>query len=91
MLRYPFVRDGASGLHPVLRALHKYHIAEHAHEAVDYANAEERSACEAAQRLVSLLCERLCTSWGSSTVVSTANTIRCASFQLFPTRYARAG
>lgn len=69
-------RDAAPGLPLVLRALHKYHIAEQAQESMDYSNAEARSACEGAQRLVCMLCERLCGAWGSSAVVSAANAIR---------------
>lgn len=72
----PLPRLGAVGLPLVLRALHKYHIAEHERDAVDHSSIEERNACDAAQRLVSMLCERLCSAWGSSAVVSAANALR---------------
>lgn len=72
----PPPRLGAAGLPLVLQALHTYHIAEHERDVVDYSSIEERNACDAAQRLVSMLCERLCSAWGSSAVVSAANTLR---------------
>lgn len=72
-----FTRLGTRGLPLILRALHTYHMAENARDAaVDYSSVEERNACDAAQRLVSMLCERLCSAWGSSAVVSAANSIR---------------
>ncbi len=72
----PLPRLGVSGLPLVLRALHKYHVAEKEREALDFSSVEERNACDAAQRLVSMLCERLCSAWGSSAVVSAANKLR---------------
>ncbi|CAM9413692.1 unnamed protein product [Ectocarpus fasciculatus] len=71
--------DGGSkelGLPLVLRALHKYHLAEKQRDAVNHSNMEDRTACDAAQRLVSMLCERLCSAFGSSAVVGTSNVIR---------------
>lgn len=67
------------GLPLVLRALHKYHTAEDAVDVTGF-NSEERNAYEAAQRLVSLLCERICTAWGDRAVLSVADTIRCTQF-----------
>lgn len=72
----PFPRLGALGLPLVLRALHKYHVAEGERDAVEHSSIEERNACDAAQRLVSMLCERLCSAWGNSAVVSAANRLR---------------
>lgn len=69
-------RLGALGLPLVLRALHKYHVAENERDAVEDSSIEERNACDAAQRLVSMLCERLCSAWGSSAVVAAANQLR---------------
>lgn len=43
---------------------------------MEHSSIEERNACDAAQRLVSMLCERLCSAWGSSAVVSAANRLR---------------
>ncbi|CAM9795466.1 unnamed protein product [Ectocarpus sp. 6 AP-2014] len=71
--------DGGSkelGLPLVLRALHKYHLAEKQRDAVIHSNMEDRTACDAAQRLVSMLCERLCSAFGSSAVVGTSNVMR---------------
>ncbi|CAM9903323.1 unnamed protein product [Scytosiphon promiscuus] len=68
---------GTPGLPLILRALHKYHMAEKARDSVvEHSGVEERNACDAAQRLVSMLCERLCSAWGSTEVVSAATFIR---------------
>lgn len=72
----PFPRLEGVGLPLVVRALHKYHVAENERDAVEHSSVEERNACDAAQRLVSMLCERLCSAWGSSAVVSAANRLR---------------
>lgn len=75
---FMLARAGALGLPLVLRALHKYHVKQTTREAVSH-NVEERNAHDAAERLVVMLCERLCNTWGSAAVRTAVTNIRCAS------------
>lgn len=78
-LCFAFARVGALGLPLVLRALHKFYVKQSTRDAVSHNNVEECNAHDAAERLVVMLCERLCNVWGSTSVRAAVGNIRCAS------------
>ena len=60
--------------------MHKYYITEHARDGLEVESADEHKSNDAVKGLVSVLCERLCSVFGSSAVLSAANTIRFVRF-----------